>query len=61
MAVHVWVIKEGTVAIPILGPIKAGNGDIICLAALSGAGIIFQPQFMVDGEIAVSRLVRVLP
>jgi DNA-binding transcriptional LysR family regulator len=52
---------EGIVAVAITGPIRADNGDIIRLAALGGAGIAFQPQFIVGDDIAAGRLVRVLP
>lgn len=52
---------DGSVTVPISGPIRADNGDIIRLAALGGAGIVFQPQFIVDDDIAAGRLVRVLP
>lgn len=50
----------GPLAVPIAGPIRADNGDIIRLAALGGAGIVFQPHFIVDDDIAAGRLVRVL-
>jgi DNA-binding transcriptional LysR family regulator len=50
-----------TVIVPIAGPMKADNGDIIRLAAIAGAGIAFQPGFIVDADIAAGRLVRVLP
>jgi DNA-binding transcriptional LysR family regulator len=52
---------EGTLSIPIAGPLKADNGDIIRLAALGGAGIAFQPEFIVGADLASGRLVRVLP
>lgn len=52
---------DGTLAIPISGPIKADNGDIIRLAALRGAGIVFQPQFIIGDDVDAGRLVRVLP
>ncbi len=52
---------DGPVIVPIAGPIKADNGDIIRLAAIGGAGIAFQPGFIVDDDIAAGRLVRVLP
>lgn len=51
----------GPVIVPISGPIRADNGDIIRLAALSGAGILFQPHFIVGDDIEAGRLVRVLP
>jgi DNA-binding transcriptional LysR family regulator len=53
--------NDETVIVPIAGPIKADNGDIIRLAAIAGAGIAFQPGFIVDDDIAAGRLVRVLP
>ncbi|HEX2531841.1 MAG TPA: LysR substrate-binding domain-containing protein [Burkholderiaceae bacterium] len=43
------------------GPIKADNGDILRLAALSGTGLIFQPLFIVAEDLQAGRLVRVLP
>jgi DNA-binding transcriptional LysR family regulator len=52
---------DGPVTVPISGPIKADNGDIIRLAALSGSGILFQPHFIVGDDIEAGRLVRVLP
>jgi DNA-binding transcriptional LysR family regulator len=51
----------GPVLVPVSGPIKADNGDIIRLAAIAGAGIAFQPGFIVDADISAGRLVRVLP
>lgn len=52
---------DGPLTVPISGPIRADNGDIIRLAALSGAGIVFQPHFIVGADIDAGRLVRVLP
>jgi DNA-binding transcriptional LysR family regulator len=52
---------DGPLIVPVTGPIKADNGDIIRLAAIAGAGIAFQPGFIVDDDIAAGRLVRVLP
>jgi DNA-binding transcriptional LysR family regulator len=52
---------DGPVIVPISGPIRADNGDILSLAALSGAGIVFQPHFIVGDDIEADRLVRVLP
>jgi DNA-binding transcriptional LysR family regulator len=49
------------VVVPISGPIRADNGDIIRLAALRGAGIVFQPHFIVGDDIEAGRLVRLLP
>jgi DNA-binding transcriptional LysR family regulator len=52
---------DGPLAVPISGPIRADNGDIIRLAALSGAGILFQPHFIVGDDLAAGRLVQLLP
>ncbi|MES2319891.1 MAG: LysR family transcriptional regulator [Pseudomonadota bacterium] len=51
----------GPLTVPISGPIRADNGDIIRLAALGGAGILFQPRFIVDDDLDAGRLVRILP
>jgi DNA-binding transcriptional LysR family regulator len=51
----------GTVVVPVSGPIRADNGDMLRLAAASGAGIVLQPQFIVGDDLAAGRLVRVLP
>lgn len=52
---------EGLVQVRCAGPIKADNGDILRLAALHGAGLIFQPDFIVGDDVRAGRLVRVLP
>ena len=51
---------DGPIIVPVSGPIRADNGDILRLAALKGAGILFQPHFIVADDIAAGRLVRVL-
>ena len=52
---------DGPLVVPIAGPIRADNGDIIRLAALSGAGILFQPHFIVGDDLVAGRLVQLLP
>ncbi|WP_343025566.1 LysR family transcriptional regulator [Massilia sp. MP_M2] len=47
--------------VPVHGPMKADNGDMIRLAAVAGAGIVFQPHFIVGEDLAAGRLVQVLP
>lgn len=58
-----WQLEgpAGPVSVSVSGPIKADNGDILRLAALQGAGILFQPHFIVGDDIAAGKLVRVLP
>jgi DNA-binding transcriptional LysR family regulator len=51
---------DGPLIVPVNGPIRADNGDIIRLAALGGAGILFQPHFIVDADLAAGRLVQLL-
>jgi DNA-binding transcriptional LysR family regulator len=57
-----WRIWNGKkeVVIPIDGGIKADNGDMLRLAALNGAGLIFQPLFIVEEDLRAGRLVQVL-
>lgn len=58
-----WHLKsaEKIEIIHIAGTIKANNGDLLRLAALNGAGLIFQPLFIVEEDLQAGRLVRVLP
>ncbi len=50
----------GLVTVRSTGSIKADNGDILRLAALQGAGLIFQPQFIVEEDVQAGCLVQVL-
>jgi DNA-binding transcriptional LysR family regulator len=52
---------ETGAAVRSAGPIRADNGDMLRLAALSGAGLIFQPRFIVADDLEAGRLVQVLP
>ena len=52
--------QDEEAAIRIAGPIKADNGDMLRLAALSGAGLICQPHFIVSEDLQAGRLVQVL-
>jgi DNA-binding transcriptional LysR family regulator len=52
---------DGIVTVASAGSIKADNGDMLRLAAVSGAGLAFQPHFIVDEDVRSGRLVRVLP
>ena len=58
-----WLLEgpDGRVSVPVSGPIRADNGDILRLAAIKSAGILFQPCFIVGDDIAAGRLTRVLP
>lgn len=53
---------DGTeTTVQIGGAIKADNGDMLRLAAINGAGLIFQPMFIVADDLQEGRLVQVLP
>jgi len=51
---------EGPVSVRCSGPIRADNGDILRLAAVSGAGLVFQPRFIVGDDLRAGRLQQVL-
>lgn len=57
-----WRLRsaESDAAIRIAGSIKANNGDMLRLAACNGAGIIFQPLFIVRDDLHAGRLVQIL-
>jgi DNA-binding transcriptional LysR family regulator len=50
-----------TVVVPVSGPIRADNGDFLRVAGVNGAGVLFQPNFIVADDLAAGRLVRILP
>jgi DNA-binding transcriptional LysR family regulator len=51
----------GLVTVRSGAPVRADNGDILRLAALCGAGLIFQPRFIVGEDLRKGKLVHVLP
>lgn len=51
---------NGTEVVKVSGTLRATNGDLIKLAALSGAGIMRQPLFLCADELRSGRLVEVL-
>ncbi|MEN3294584.1 MAG: hypothetical protein V7642_3837 [Burkholderiales bacterium] len=57
-----WYLKKDReeLVVPTSGPIRANNGDMLRLAALSGGGIIWQPRFIVEDDLRTGRLVEVL-
>lgn len=40
---------------------RANNGDTARAAALAGAGIVWQPSFLIGGDVRAGRLVEVMP
>ena len=52
---------QGPVTVKVKPRIWCNNGDSCTAAAVGGAGIQLQPDFLVDQELAGGRLVEVLP
>jgi DNA-binding transcriptional LysR family regulator len=48
---------DGSVNVPINGNLQANNGDALVAAAVAGHGLIYQPTFLVSGEIRAGRLI----
>jgi DNA-binding transcriptional LysR family regulator len=60
---HVWRFfdpdgKEHAVRVG--GPLHSNNGDLLAEAAAQGAGIVFEPAFIVGPDVRVGRLVPLL-
>ena len=51
--------REQTVQVS--GNAHANNGDMLCALAVRGAGIVYEPDFIVGADLAAGRLVRLLP
>lgn len=49
------------VRVPVAGPFQSNEATVLMQAALAGAGLALLPTYLVDGELASGRLVRVLP
>ena len=49
------------VAVPVGGPLKANNSEVLRDAALSGLGIALLPDFSAAGALGAGKLVPVLP
>lgn len=53
--------QDGTsIAANISGPLVANNGDVLVKAAVAGMGIIYQPRFLLEGELARGELLPLL-
>lgn len=60
---HIWHLGRGreTAHIAVGGPLCANNGDLLVEAAVAGAGLVLQPEFLAAKHLAAGRLVPVLP
>lgn len=54
-------LQGETVGVRPRGPMSANNGEILTQAAIAGAGIVQQPDFVLGPHFAAGTLVRVLP
>ena len=58
-----WTFTRGeeTMEVRVRTESRANNGDLIRMMAVHGQGIALQPDFIIAGDLAAKRLVRVLP
>src|SRR6059058_2361381 len=60
---HVWRFRDraGTEhAVRVAGSLHSNNGDLLAEVAAQGAGIVFEPAFIVGPEVRAGRLVPLL-
>jgi DNA-binding transcriptional LysR family regulator len=54
---HRWSFgKRAEISVPIVGDLRANNGDALLAAAVAGQGIIYQPTFIVADDLRAGRL-----
>ena len=55
-----WIFGgQDKVSVAVSGSLKANNGDALVTAAIAGQGIVYQPTFLVAGEIAAGLLITI--
>jgi DNA-binding transcriptional LysR family regulator len=52
---------EGTKSVRVSSTIQVNNGQAIRVAALSGLGIVMQPEILLSKDVVAGRLIRLLP
>jgi DNA-binding transcriptional LysR family regulator len=60
---HVWRFRDRSGAerlVRVAGRLHSNNGDLLAEAAAQGAGIVFEPAFIVGPEVRAGRLVPLL-
>jgi DNA-binding transcriptional LysR family regulator len=60
---HLWRFRDRSGAertVRVSGRLHSNNGDLLAEAAASGAGIVFEPAFIVGPEVRSGRLVPLL-
>jgi DNA-binding transcriptional LysR family regulator len=63
LASRKWFLEgpQGPVSVPVSLALTVNNGEALRMAALSGLGIIMQPEVLIAEDIRVGRLIRLLP
>jgi len=59
----VWRFRDKAgkeTSVRVSGPVQSNNGDLLAASAVAGAGIVYEPDFIVGPELAGGRLVPVL-
>ncbi len=56
-----FIGPEGETEVAVSGQLKSDNGQFRREAACRGGGILMAPDYLVDGDLATGRLVRVMP
>lgn len=58
----VWVFEtpEGRREVPVRGPLRTTNGEVLREAALAGLGLVLLPAWMIGRDVAAGRLVSCL-
>ena len=60
---HVWHFRDRSGAertVRVAGRLHSNNGDLLAEAAAHGAGVVFEPAFIVGAEVRAGRLVPLL-
>lgn len=52
---------HGEIVVPVQPTLTANSGEALRMAALSGLGIVMQPEVLLEDDLRAGRLVRVLP
>lgn len=55
-----FVLPQGTLGVPVRGPLTSNTGDVLRIAAIHGLGLVLQPAYMVGEDLKVGQLQTVL-
>jgi DNA-binding transcriptional LysR family regulator len=55
-----FVLPQGTVGVPVRGPLTSNTGDVLRIAAIHGLGLVLQPTYMVGEDLETGLLQAVL-